>query len=489
MTELGEPLTDRERDVLACLAQGASNKEIAHRLTISPNTVKVHVRNIFTKLGATSRTEALTVAWQQGILAPPGVDDVPSGDETSTRAFLPEPVTSIQTEAPGAEGVPLAGSDLEVAVTPPIRDEPISAGRRLLGYAAGAALLLIVVVAIGLLLRGSGIFGSSANEETAEATITPVPFVETPIAGSDWAIGQSMPAARAAMASAGVGVDLYHIGGETAAGVVNDVVIYALDERRWLQGAPKLTAVADAGAATLSGEIYVVGGRLPGGQPSSVVEAYSPLNNGWRPVPPLPEATYGGLVLTDGHQLYYFGGMTAAGVTANSYRYDPAEQAWQSLPPMEQPRAHSAGGFVTGQFYVVGGADGATPLATCERFDPLAASWSPCPPLQEPRARAGAAVLLNSLYIFGGQEGDGPRFSESFDPNSESWSRVETPMFTEASEWADMGVGNVETRIYVFGGRDGETLLADTYVLTPFTYQFFIPAAPSGGTSQESPDQ
>jgi N-acetylneuraminic acid mutarotase len=195
------------------------------------------------------------------------------------------------------------------------------------------------------------------------------------------------------------------------------------------------------------------------------------------------------LVLTDGHLIYYFGGMTANGATADSYRYDPAAQAWQPLPPMAQARAHSAGGFVTGQFYVVGGTDGAAPLDVCERFDPLTESWSPCPLMLTPRARAGAAVLLNNLYIFGGQVGAGPRYSETFDPNTGDWTRVETPMFEENSEWADMGVGNVETRVYVFGGRDGDTLFSDTYVLTPFTYQFFIPAAPSGGSSEEPPEQ
>lgn len=477
MTDLGEPLTERERDVLTCLAQGASNKEIAHKLTISPNTVKVHVRNIYTKLGATSRTDALRVAWQQGILLPPGIEEASAGDVPLAQ---PVSVEVAQSETLTSELTEMVSSGSEVVAPPLSGDEAIPAGRRLLSYAAGAFLLLIIVIALGLLLRGSGIFGSSANEEATEATITPVPFTETPIAGSDWAIGQSMPGARAAMASAGVGVDLYHIGGETVAGIVNDVAIYALDERRWLQGAPKLTAVADAGAATLSGEVYVVGGRLPGGQPSSVVEAYSPLNNGWRPVAPLPQATFGGLVLTDGHGIYYFGGVTTAGVTADSYRFDPAGQEWHSLPPMAQPRAHAAGGFVTGQFYVVGGTDGAADSAACERFDPLTESWSPCPPMQEPRAGAGSAVLLNNLYIFGGQVGEGSRFSETFDPNTGMWTRVETPMFEGASEWADMGVGNVETRIYVFGGRDGDTLLADTYVLTPFTYQFFIPAAPSG---------
>ena len=57
--ELVEPLSPRELQVLALIAAGASNPEIARDLVISINTVKRHVTNIFGKLGATSRTQAV----------------------------------------------------------------------------------------------------------------------------------------------------------------------------------------------------------------------------------------------------------------------------------------------------------------------------------------------------------------------------------------------------------------------------------------------
>ena len=62
-----EPLTDREREVLVLLAQGASNKEIADRLVISEGTVKNHVSNILSKLQAENRTQAAEIARRYGL--------------------------------------------------------------------------------------------------------------------------------------------------------------------------------------------------------------------------------------------------------------------------------------------------------------------------------------------------------------------------------------------------------------------------------------
>ena len=64
----GEALTDREQEVLVLLAQGRPNKEIAALLAISERTVKFHVSAILSKLGATNRTEAVTLAVQRGLV-------------------------------------------------------------------------------------------------------------------------------------------------------------------------------------------------------------------------------------------------------------------------------------------------------------------------------------------------------------------------------------------------------------------------------------
>jgi DNA-binding NarL/FixJ family response regulator len=62
------PLTTRELEVLQLLAEGLPNKIIAQRLKVSEHTAKFHVASIMTKLGAASRTEAVTLAARRGLL-------------------------------------------------------------------------------------------------------------------------------------------------------------------------------------------------------------------------------------------------------------------------------------------------------------------------------------------------------------------------------------------------------------------------------------
>ena len=64
-------LTAREAEVLALLALGLSNQEIAERLFISPKTASVHVSNIYSKLDVESRVAAATLAHQLGLDSPP----------------------------------------------------------------------------------------------------------------------------------------------------------------------------------------------------------------------------------------------------------------------------------------------------------------------------------------------------------------------------------------------------------------------------------
>jgi LuxR family transcriptional regulator, maltose regulon positive regulatory protein len=67
-SRVSDPLTARERDVLAMISQGLSNKRVARALGISPETVKSHVKHIFLKLEVSTRAEAVSRAGSFGLL-------------------------------------------------------------------------------------------------------------------------------------------------------------------------------------------------------------------------------------------------------------------------------------------------------------------------------------------------------------------------------------------------------------------------------------
>lgn len=451
MAEPGESLSQRELEVLRCLAEGASNKEIAQRLVISPNTVKVHLRNAFAKLGASSRVDALVRARQLGLLA---------GDAPIIEAGWEK-----EEEEEGADSAEIPPI--------PLPSPPTAPPRRRLFLAA------LVLVALFLLwATWRALVRQPNNAPAVNSTLTFSPAeTDTPLGVSRWSRTHPLPFPRAGMSVAGIGPEIYVISGRTTTTLTNGVLIYDTRRRAWRDAAPKPTAVQNSGSAVLDGQIYVVGGSLATDEPVAVVEAYSPANDAWRSVAALPEPIAGGLALADNGLLYLFGGWNGQKALNTTYVYDPNVDSWRPLAPLAHARAYLSGGVLETGMLAVGGFDGRNDLAWCEHFSPATGVWRTCPEMLVARGGAGAAVVLNKLYVIGGGLSGALPYAEFYDPNSQTWQVLNLPMLNGPERWTYLGVATVETHLYTLGGERAGEISAENYLFSPLYYQY-IPAAP-----------
>ena len=90
--QVGADLTPREREVLAMVAAGMTNREIGEALFISESTAGVHVSNLMAKLGVGSRTEAATAAYRAGLVeSAAGTPTLGAGPHANSTGQNPPP--------------------------------------------------------------------------------------------------------------------------------------------------------------------------------------------------------------------------------------------------------------------------------------------------------------------------------------------------------------------------------------------------------------
>lgn len=443
------PLSDREIEVLKLVATGATNQQIARALVISPNTVKVHLRNIFEKLGVQSRTEATMEAMRRGLVS--------------------VPVAALAREAAGGASAPVAAGSADtppaerphtpvIVELPTASRQPLAAWQRL--YMLAAILAVVATVLAPVWWR--------ARSQTP--TRTPFSDVGQPRVASAprsdvarWTAKAALPEARSRLALVSDGKRLYAIGGETEAGVTDQMTLFAPQNNGWLPGPSKPTAVSNVTAAYLNDRIYVPGGTTAAGGVTNVLEVYDPKTETWEARASLPDpvAAYGLTVL--GGKLYLFGGWDGKTYRAETYVYNPAADAWSAATPMPAPRAFLAAATSADGIYAIGGYDGKQELDTVAFYDPAgegtqAGPWSARAPMSQRRGGLGAAVIGTRLYVVGGGWETPLAFNEQYDARLDAWSRIATPI---VGEWRNLGVAALENMVYAVGGWSGSYLSAN----------------------------
>jgi DNA-binding CsgD family transcriptional regulator/N-acetylneuraminic acid mutarotase len=407
-------LSERELEVLALVATGLSNQEIAHRLVISVNTVKVHVRSILDKLGVQSRTEATLVAIRTGLVTVPGT----------------------QAATPAREAEPLV-----------MRAPPVAWWQRL--TMVGALVLSLSLLVLPELPRdGRALEAANPISDRPGISAASV-YVPT----SRWIEHADLPSPRTRLALVAHRGQMYAIGGDRDSGVTGQVEAYSPATDTWSTRAAKPDPASNISGVVVGDRIFVPGGCTSTTGVIDRLGVYDPTRDSWAQGAPMPVAACGyALAVLDG-MVYVLGGWDGHAFMSQVQVYDPAQDVWGTRAALPSPRGFAAAGTIGSTIYVVGGYDGARELADVLAYDAGQNRWSPRMPMSTGRAGLGAAVVNNELYAIGGGWVNYLATSEKYNPNTDTWSVFESPML---GQWRNLGVAALDTEVYAVGGWNGD---------------------------------
>jgi hypothetical protein len=185
----------------------------------------------------------------------------------------------------------------------------------------------------------------------------------------------------------------------------------------------------------------------------------------WTVRAPLTEPSSRLAVVADAARLYAIGGETAKGVSDQLAVFDPVANEWSAGPAKPIAVANIAAVFLDGRIYVPGGVTvGGGVTSTVEMYDVQAATWTTRAALPAPRAAYALAATGGKLYLFGGWDGTTYR-AETFvyDPQADAWT-AGTPI---AKPCAFLAAAPLDGVIYVVGGYDGRREVDTVAVYDP----------------------
>lgn len=448
--EHSEELSERELEILRLVATGATNQQIALALTISVNTVKAHLRNIFAKLGVESRTEATLYAIQNGL-----IEVARPTDETLV-----------------ADREQAANASQQIVFPSHFPYWPLFPLQR-------AVLLIVSFFVLALALWP----GTKASPSSPGGRLLDVPKASEADVDPDrtlrWQTKAQMPVPRARFAQAQVDGIIYVIGGLTAQGWSAEVHAYDPELDRWSRRRSKPTPVSNVGAAVVDGLIYVPGGLDEKNTVRDILEVYNPSSDTWTMAThlPVPLCAYAIAAIEDG--FYLFGGWDGQRYLDAVYRYQVSTATWHREAPLKVARGFAAAATIGGRIYLVGGLDDTTEYNLCESYDPALYAagqdpWQALAPMSQGRAGHAAVASEGYLYVVGGGWDSYLSYNERYDVAHDVWSTFESPLL---GEWRTLGLSAISTQsgtfLYAIGGWSGRYLsVVQAYAAS---YRVYVP--------------